>query len=158
MNSRNDVLTQAELTIALASVFRRSADRARLCDPVGRNSMLVNVLATFVDFGMISLKTYVRHLRVTLEVVPAEPGPEHLAGPERLAALKRLAELEKQVDEFDLEWKNDLQDLFTYIQQPTFSPDHPKGRSLMKEAQQHFTAAGVQPPEKISPNDSTDSI
>ncbi len=95
----------------LSFVNRGSLRQKKIKDPVTRHTLFVEKISMLIDFCYSMLELRDKHL---------SPG--------------LLVDIEKTIKNVD----DDLNSLIEWIQQPIYSPNHPIGNKIMKEAEKRY--------------------
>lgn len=114
-----------ESMIAIVAATRRSSNRVKNCDPIVRNTLLVDRMCTIIDVSFTLLSCFINNTNENLEEKDQIPQ-------------EKIKEWLRHVGKIDREWNDDMNALIEYIQQPMFSPDHPKGAGLLRESKENF--------------------
>ncbi len=115
-----------ESIIAIVAATRRSSNRVKNCDVIVRNTLLVDRMCTFIDASFTLLGCFINSVNEDLEEKDQIPREK----------IDKWLNLIAQIDQ---EWTDDMTSLIDYIQQPMFSPDHPRGVKLMQKSKQNFS-------------------
>nr|QBK93122.1 MAG: uncharacterized protein LCPAC403_02560 [Pithovirus LCPAC403] len=111
--------------IAALVATRRSSNRIKNCDAIIRNTIFADRMCTFIDGAFTLLNCYIISANEGLEEKDQIPQDQ----------IGKWIEIVAQIDK---EWSDDMNSLIEYIQQPMFSPDHPKGAGLMQVSKKNF--------------------
>ncbi len=113
----------AHIELMLSTLDRTLTRRNKINDPVQRHLLLIDTLTIAIDFGLAGMKTMIDDKKEDKDGVE---NPEH-------ANIMRLYESVSDQTTKQLEMLTD------WIQQPTYGPDHPYGRSIYNKAAEEFS-------------------
>ena len=114
----------SNIELILNTLDRILKRRTKINDPVQRHLLLIDTLTIAIDFGVAGLKTVIEEDKYD------EDGDEK---PEYTNIMRLYQSVSEQTTQ-------QLEALTDWIQQPTYSPDHPYGRSIYNKAAEDFRA------------------
>ena len=124
MSKQKPTNSLAHIELILNTLDRTLTRRTKINDPVQRHLLLIDTLTIAVDFGLMGIKTLITEGKEDEE---GKETPEY-------ANIMRLYE---RVND---QTTKQLESLTDWIQQPTYGPDHPYGRTIYNKAAEEFRA------------------
>lgn len=114
-------------------------------DPVLRYTLFLEIIRVIVDIGVASAETVLDDELYLLEINEPLISGKQLTITERSKKLEQLKKTDITFESLKSELETYFDNFAEWISQPTYSPDHPVGEKMMKEAKDEYNKLGQHP-------------